>query len=321
MKSSWGVRRSFVPVAALAVVLAGCGGGTDDTKYGDGDGASGTRRFEQLDHMATASTFDSQLDTEGARGFRFVTSLAYAGEAGSATRALYVDDDTAATYVNEVLATAATPDLLLSQLNAQGVRGYQFVGIDARGTTYRKRNGSTASYSYTALLAQAPTARTASFYQTQLDGQGALGFRLVAELGFQATYVNVYEQNTTDGSVYDVVLVAQAANDASQANQLDTYGAAGYRLKATRVFGGSTYWVYESDTSQGLARFSYALRDDVGTAAALVTQANTELSSDRAFAGRLALPSGVFKSLYVLPIACDGVLCQSSVPFAAQTVQ
>jgi hypothetical protein len=300
-------------VVWLTAVLVACGGGEDAGSGGDGgDGGTGSRvhRYQELATAGTTAEFRTQLNAQGALGYRYISEVAYNG----GTRALFVNDASVA-YTYEVLDVKQTVADFVSQAVTQGQRGFRYTGGDTRGVVYRKVTNATETFTVEKEDSTAIGGLASAAFVAQVNARGANGFRLGAELVVGGTYFNLYEKSSVGARKYEVRVEDPVASESAQLARFDAYGASGYRMRTPHAFADGTMWLFERDTSQS-ATFRYFADSAVASAAALVAQANAQGTSGRGLEGQLVLVNGgVPRDLYVLASSCSGVLCDVRGPF------
>jgi hypothetical protein len=172
----------------------------------------------------------------------------------------------ALTYV-----TDRTP--LLAQMNAQGARGFQYVGGLVVNSDffnlYVKVQSATFSYE-----AQDSTTTSAALL-TQLNAQGTRGYRLD---GFLTSGTYFVKDNSTT-LTYQYELPAAQDTSAGFLTQANAQGARGFFFVFTYLVGGSTVAIYGKDSSS--AAYAYQLQPptDNLTPAQFVSQADTQGAS------------------------------------------
>lgn len=300
------IRRAMV--VCLSAVLVACGGGDDTDAGGDGGNGGTGSRVHRYAEFATASgtaDFRTQLNTQGALGYRYVGLPGYPG----ASRTLFVND-AAVAYTYEVLATPTTPVAFVDQVKAQGLRGFRLASYDDRGVVYRKVTNSTETFTYEAVDSVDHRGLPYATFVANVNARGAAGFRLHSELIFGGVFFDLYEKSSTPAT-YAVRVEDVAATESAQLARFDTNGQAGYRMRGIHAFAEGDLWVFERDTTKAneKATFRYFADPLVASAAALVTQANGQGASGRGLEGQMNLPGGVARDLYFLAANCSGVLC------------
>lgn len=177
----------------------------------------------------------------------------------------------ARTPLYEALTYVTERNALLAQMNAQGARGFQYIGGLLAGSgfvnLYVKDQNTT--FTYQAL----DPVNTASDLQTQLNAQGALGFRFDSFL----TSGNFYVCDNATSLIYSYDLPAAPTTTSTFLTQANGRGASGFYFVFTYLIGGTTVAIYGKDSSD--ARYQYELHPstDVNVSADdFVTQANVQ---------------------------------------------
>lgn len=266
--------------------------------------------YETLPAAGSTSVFLAQLNAQGARGFRFLSGLAFTQSPTSIELVQAYVKDAATAYTYERLAPPADAAELSTQLNAQGARGFSWVGAYSVGGEtsfiYQKQDASTATFGYRVLAAQAAGAD----YLAQANAQGADGF-----LGFTPAYligtaaVAIYGKRSDSASTFTYELAAQPGSDSAFLAELNNAGARGFRLRTPYFFTEGIRLVFARDSSQPTTFATIALAPPSGSAA-FVAQANTEGARGNGYIGDYSLPSGAVATLYFDETGCvDSVLC------------
>jgi hypothetical protein len=323
-----------------ALVLAACGGGNDDnvnpvpqtpsaqtpstqtpstqapsTQTPSTQAPSAqTMMYEAL---SNAKTFQpDEANTEGARGWRYLTSMDFALGVASQGGNIYVKD-IAATYTYSVVRDAANSVELLAQLNAQGAMGLKYAGpyviSGVNNIIYRKEDGSASTFNYRVL----PELANADDLLVQAKAQGAQGYyQMGAPLAFSASdIVRIYEKDSRSNAVYDYAAVPYepSINPDDFLAQLNEQGRQGFRFTVPYMFDSDPlhfYNLYEKDTMQS-ATFSYELMDVPDTLADYVEQANAQGARGFTLLGPFTFYSAgvVTKAIYMKPTDCTGFIC------------
>jgi len=268
--------------------------------------------YELSPSTGSKQEFLSQVNEEGAKGFRFLSPLGFDGGANS--QALFSKDaDTTYTFVAKDLDLTAEVSDFQNELNEQGAQGYRWAGPlflgDAGATVYRK-DASATTYSY---VVQSQGSAAADFL-AQANNLGASGYYITGPgyaVGSDA--VTVFEKAST-GAAYAYELLEPAGNENDFWEQLNAQGKRGFRFRTTYAFSDGARVIYEKDTTQSSSFVFYGL-DPQGTVSDFLSQANAEGKKGSAWIGDLVVPGGAARTLYVTPSACTGILCVSHGPF------
>ncbi|MGS1025924.1 hypothetical protein [Burkholderia glumae] len=288
-------------------------GSTGSTGNGSGSGSTNsgstlTSRFEALAPAADAASFLTLVNAEGAKGFRYLGDQFYSSD--NAIRSVFVNDGSASTYTYELLAPPSTQSDRLTQLNAQGARGFRFDGGLNYGTLYRN-DGSSATYSYQFL----PGTTSASAFLTQANAQGQSGYWYVGPFAFGGATQNMYMKNAASNATYAYEAPA-AANTASDfITQANAEGARGYRAKGEAMIGSDDVEIYFKDQTQS-PTFTFQSATTQTTSAAFLTQANTLGAQGNAYFGDLGFSAGTptTASVYLSAKNCIGFICTTLNP-------
>lgn len=276
MKFTQITRRAAV-VAAVAALAAcgGSGGGGDDSAGGGGDGGGTTPGTPtpvavtgQYRLLTAAADFTSSLaamNAQGAQGYAFLSPMG--PNASTVFGDFYVTDTAhaASKFDYVALPDAASADAALAQMNAQGAKGYAYKSGMAFGSItdlrslYVKDTSRSMSYSYERLPTSAATTRTA--YESQLNAEGAKGFRSVGPLFVGGDMFNLYGKDSSSATYTYTLRTATGqfgvANGAALQQQVNELGAQGYLYLGANVLGSETVMIYEkSSTQNGAVEYS-----------------------------------------------------------------
>lgn len=305
---------------ALCGSLSACGGGSFSFSAGGvsggiGSGSSGGGGTGQGGAHASLIVFESlppananpkaylqQLNAQGAKGLRYVGDQAF----GDGAQSVFVQDGLAPSYTYELQPGAATVGDFLAQANAEGARGFRYLGLFSVGGSamalYRADAGTAADYSYIAL----PPAASPAAFVAEANSQGSSGYWYAGPLPLNGAQ-DVFMRNSASPSTYAYQYQTAATTADGLAAQLNHQGSLGYRYKGALVFGGTSANLYIRDPSQNAA-FAYATAPVPASGAAFVSQAN---GMGMAYIGPISLGAaagGTFE-LYFSSGSCSGFLC------------
>ncbi|MBN3723153.1 hypothetical protein [Burkholderia sp. Ac-20379] len=332
------MKKAAALVALACLTLSACGGGDDSSPVASGSSSSGssassgggassgaggssgtgspgtgsstfTSRFEALTPANDAASFLTQLNAEGAKGFRYVGDEFFSGDASS-QHSIYVNDGSASTYTYELPVTQTTQSAYLAQMNAEGARGFRYDSDLTYGTLYRN-DGSSATYSY---QFQSNSASPADFL-VQANAQGQSGYWFVGPYFIGGAFLNLYAKNGASGATYAYEAPAESASASDFVTQANAEGARGFRAKGTQVFGSSSATVYVKDQTQS-PTFTYQAVTQQLTSAGFVTQSNTLGAQGNAYFSDMAFGASTASivSVYFVPKNCTGFLCTTLNP-------
>lgn len=316
--------RFFVIAASACLLLSACGG--DDVNNGGSSGGSSgtptnggttgtgpttgtnngsvrTMVYEALAAPTDATSFLAQLNTEGAKGYRYIAEVSFSGDGGS-IKNVFVNDSSN-TYDYEFQAADSTQAGFIAQANQEGTKGFRYDGPLTFGNLYRHQGNASSTYTYAAVAA--PTSSAA--FLTQANGQGQSGYWYYGPVQLNSAATSLYMKDNSSSSTYtyDAVTSAQSAGDfVTQANN---EGAKGYRFKGGMAFGTDSAAVYVKDQSQS-PTFTYQSQTPQTTSAAFIQQANAQGAESQAYLGDLSFGTTPV-SLYFLANGCTGFLCSS----------
>ncbi len=286
----------------------GTGTGTGSSSGSTGSGSTQTARFEALAPASDAASFLTQLNAEGAKGFRYLADEFYSGD--GAIHSVFVNDGSAGTYTYELPATPSTQADTLTQLNAEGARGFRYDGGLTYGTLYRN-DGASATYAYQFQSSSA----SGDAFLTQANAQGQSGYWFVGPFSIGGSSLNLYMKNAASSATYAYEAPAAATTSGDFITQANAEGARGYRAKGEQVFGSSTVAVYFKDQTQS-PTFTFQSATQQTTSAAFVTQSNTLGAQGNAYFGDLAFGTStpVIVSVYLAAKNCTGFMCTTLNP-------
>lgn len=273
--------------------------------------ATNTFMYEQLPYPADAAGLLNNLNTEGAKGFMFLSPLG----AGTSVAHVYVKTGDA-TYVYELKSPPADASAFLSQANEAGSRGFRWVGaLAVVGSTtvmlYRKDSDADATYTYRT-EASAPDKDS---FLAQVNAQGAAGyFNTAPGYVFGSGNTAVFEKSSAGSSTYAYELGDATADTSSALAQLEEKGARGYRYRYPYIFGSVRGSVFVKDLSQS-STFNYQALAAQATLDAEIAQSNTVGANGYGLVGPLGAGSEQ-RNYYYKPNNCTGVvLCKPTNPF------
>lgn len=270
--------------------------------------------YEALPPSTDPSAFSAALQSQGDRGFRFLTPLAAIDGTVIENASVFVKYADVG-YAYELKAETADSAAFLAQANEAGARGFRWVGpLSVNGTgffLYRKESNSSAAYSYRA----DPMPASKADYLAQANALGAQGYYNTAPfMQFGAEARSVFEKDTAGNATYGYELGEFASSEAEAMAQLDEKGSRGFRFRGPASFPDGGAQTYVKDLSQA-ATFSYEALDLQPTMAAQITQANTQGARNFGLVGPIGLGSAS-KMLYYKPTNCTGtVVCVPTGPF------
>lgn len=285
----WKVTNEGVLLARYAADASGPGL-TGSTTYATADPAQVRAAFD-----STRLTFDITGDNAvtgvdallalryvlGLRGAALTHGLQLAGGTRATLAAVttFMDEGCVAPIVRrgpiyEALPATATRTDLLAQANAQGARGYQYVGPLIQGAESFNlyaldTPGTQVGFSYRSL----DTPTSSAEFIAQLNSQGAERYRFVSVFDTGSLFVRDAGSTRT----FQYQALSQPATASAFVTQANAQGALGYAWVGPYAFGlSSIVMIYEKDS--GTATYAYALEASTNsnaTADDFVSQANT----------------------------------------------
>lgn len=175
------------------------------------------------------------------------------------------------TFLYEKLPIPADAAGLLSDLNAEGAKGFMFLSElgagGSIGAVYVKMSDATYVYEL-----KTPPADAGAFL-AQANEAGGRGFRWVGALSTSGTSsVMLYRKDSDAGATYTYRSEASATDKASFLAQVNAQGAAGYFNTAPGyIFGGDNIAVFEK-SSAGSATYAYEVGDTAADTSAALAQ-------------------------------------------------
>lgn len=316
--ASFTVKLSAPILLASLMLVSACGGGGSDNGEnltGGGGfqppptGTTSAPRYQAVAPVGTRAELLAQLNAEGPQGFGLLGLLAFPGDGAAATKNFYAKDGSA-TYTYEILDTPTTSDDLVTQANAQGNRGFRYLGaLQPFGTLYRK-SSTPAAYAYEAL----PVKSTVDTFVQQANAEGARGFWYANDLVFGTTTVSLFMKDSASNSQYTYEVLADNGTADAFVTQANAQGTRGFRYKGPFAFQSTIKSLYVKDTTQS-ARFTYETLALPSKSDSLVSQANNEGDAGLKFLGLASFGgSANITALYFKPASCTGFLCTSLNP-------
>lgn len=198
-----------------------------------------TYAWEALDLPATATALQAQLNAQGARGYARGTFMTD----GAVTSVFYVKDAQGlAPFSYELLPSQNSSSAFLNQANAQGARGFHFVGnfiIGGATVAIYGKDRSSARYVY---ALQAPTGEAApESFLAQANAQGLQGYRFVGEYVFAGepggqAYKNIYVKDSTQAATFDYKALGATSGSGALLTQANAEGQSGYFYAGSMIF-------------------------------------------------------------------------------------
>jgi hypothetical protein len=276
--------------------------------------ATNTFLYEQLPYPADTAGFLNDLNTEGAKGFMFLSPLG----SGTSVAHVYVKNGDA-TYVYELKTPPADAGAFLSQANEAGSRGLRWVGAMSVGGTapttvmmYRKDSDVDATYTYRTEA----SATDKDAFLSQVNAQGAAGyFNTAPGYFFGGVNTAVFEKSSAGGATYAYELGDTTTDTNGALAQFEEKGARGFRYRFPYLLGGGfSGSVFVKDLSQS-STFNYQALSDEATLDADIAQSNAVGANGYGFVGPLIVGTEL-RNYYYKPNDCAGVvLCKPTNPF------
>lgn len=214
-----------------------------------------TYTWEALDLPANATALQTQLNAQGARGFALGTFMTD----GTVNSVFYVREAQGLSpYSYELLTSQTTSANFLTQANAQGARGFFFLGeftIGGSTVAIYGKDSSSARYSY---ALQAPTGQAdPDVFIAQANAQGQLGYRFIGEYVFSGNpgtdaFKNIYVKDTAQAATFSYQALAETTNGPALITQANDQGQQGY------FYGGATMFFPNGYGNPGVTRNVYA---------------------------------------------------------------
>ena len=288
-------------------------GGTGGTGSGGNGGSGGgtlTWRYEAQPVAADKASFLTLVNSEGAKGYRYLGDYYYNASSGG-TQSIFVNDGTAQSYTYQLQTAPADMTSFVNTANAQGASGYRYEGPLTYGDLYRKDGGSSATYTYTTTGLPAD----ANAFLTQANGQGQSGYWFLGPIAVASVQANIYMKNNASSATYTYDALAPTSTVSDFIAQANSEGAKGYRAKGAMAFGTTISWIYVKDQTQS-PTFTYQSATIQSTGASFVQQSNTFGAQGSAYLSDIALgsPAPVMASYYFTPKNCTGFLCTTLNP-------
>jgi len=257
--------------------------------------------------LADTKAFVAQLNAQGTRGYRFVTSMVVGKEVGN----FYArDDGSTSEWKAEAAPTNSTA--LRQQLETQGAMGYRYVSTYRVGSSvsnlYVKDAGNTAILLYSL----EKEASNSVGILAQANGKGSGAYMMRNTLALSDGTFTMYEYDSSRSSArYAYKLEAAQDTMAKDLAQYNAQGQTGYRFLLPVVTGDGQFNLYARDASQS-SRFDWEAQSDTATTLdELTQQANDQGAKSYRYVGGLAYGKANVYNIYVKPNNCAGLLCRS----------
>ncbi|NIE84800.1 MULTISPECIES: hypothetical protein [unclassified Burkholderia] len=303
---------SFADASKIGDAVARTSGNVATKAEAVGNGAVLTPRFAAFPFQLDKASFLTLVNSQGAKGFRYLGSQSFLGDSGNKTRLLFVNDGSSSVYTYELQSAVSDQAGLLAQLNAQGARGYRYDNAINYGTLYRK-DDSSATYAYQIL----PRVASTDEFLVQANTQGQSGYGFVSTLVVDSNMAILYMKNSASNAVYGYHALPFASWPVDVLAQENDEGAQGYRARSPYFFGTETVTVYMKDLTQA-SSFRYEKTDEQPTmgltSAGFVAQANARGAQGYGYYGDLASSATMTTSIYFQPSNCAGFLCTTLDP-------
>lgn len=240
-------QRSFRYVTAKAVMSGG--GSTLFNLYVKD---SGTFTYKLVPTATTKATLQTQLNTQGAAGYRWTGDLGWMQSGTFASFAVYRKlVGTSTTYTYTVLNAVSDSAGTITQANQQGAVGALMVGADTllvgpdTVRIYETASGSSARYSYEAQSALGTESNALSL----LNSQGSRGYRFRNESVFTDGTKSLFVKDTTQSSNFVYKFATPATTISGVITAANTEGALGYAYTSDYSFSGTQKTVYVKPSS------------------------------------------------------------------------
>jgi hypothetical protein len=316
---------TLTTAVACALALTACGGGGDDSASpgsdsGSNPGSSSTGgatplvfSYEAQPVATDANSFLALLNSEGARGYRYLSDKTFS----DGTKSIFLNDGMAPTYACEMLAP---PTDYAAQANTEGAKGYFAfdTGNNFPYNFYCQGSGAAVQYIYSYASDVVPS--STSDFIDQLNQWGKSGYYIngqVIDVNSNIVFQTSYEKNTISTPNYTYALLTPQTDLNNYVSQLNSEGAQGYRgqkynlllnYAPYNVYGsGMDVMVYMKDQSQS-ATFTYLTDTPPTTSAAFIAQANSYGTQNYGYIGEVTL-SGQPVSFYFKANNCTGFIC------------
>ena len=318
------MKKPLITLAAAmtcTLALTACGGGGDDNVGSDGTttdntnpaGGSYTFSYEAQPTASSANDFLALLNSEGARGYRYLSDKTFS----DGTKSIFLNDGMAPTYVCEMLDPPADP---IAQADVEGAKGYFYfdTGNNFPYNFYCQGSGASAQYTYSYASDVVPSS-TADFLN-QINQWGQSGYYIngqVMDVNSLLVTETSYAKNTISAPIYSYDIETPPTDAADYLTQLNNKGAEGYRGQKYNLLldyapynayqSGVDVMVYMKDQSQS-ATFTYLSDTPPAASADFIAQANSHGSQGYGYIGEVTL-SGQTTSFYFKANNCTGFIC------------
>ena len=296
----------------------GSGGGSGGGTGGGSGGGSGTQAVTGTYQLKPAVTTHAQMLSDanamGQNSYVLLSTLSGTITSTSAELGDFYLTDTAHagrkfSYINPGAATNMND--FVAQLNQQGSSGYMyksdaiFPGASDIRSVYVKDNSRSDQFSYKAV---SPVGVTAQAFSTELNTQGAAGYRYLGpQIDSKGQIFSLYAKRN-DSVTYQYQIISlnmpySAADNAGLQKLLTDKGAQGWFMRGTEGLGsmGSTFVdVYEKSSAQSGA-IEYKVESGP-TSSALQTQLtnmNANAANGFFFLSQFGTADGKFSNISV----------------------
>jgi hypothetical protein len=344
------MKLALVSVLMSAVFVAACGGGGSDTPAAGSPPpstppASGSPpasppppsapppspappsstivtspSYEAITYVDARAGLTAQANAQGARGFAYYSGLVLDETPLTSGDAIFTNfyvKESNTSFSYESLDLPTTRQALLTQLNAQGARGFAwYSGIASGNDLYSLyvKESSAVTISYEFL----DETTTAAGFLSQASAQGARGFLYSGGYTTGGSAFNIYGKVNGSSAQYSYRLESVPTTQAALLSQVNTQGQSGYKFAGGQVFVGEPingtriFNAYVKDTAQN-ASFEWRSVAPAYTTTSLVAQANEQGLADFRLFGNYATTAGsvtTISTFYFKSNNCIGILCR-----------
>ncbi len=204
-----------------------------------------TYLYQTVPAASSVAAFISQLNTQGALGYRYFGDQIYAGTVAS----VLVKESSSATYQYRGLTPASSASTFLALVNSEGAQGYQYqgdVGIDSGGgnfvfaSVFSRNSATPSTYSYETATITA----SAAALVVQANSQGARNFLYRGGIAFSGSFsetLSLYEKDNTRGDTFRYEQLARSATAPAFLSQTNAQGARRFRYFGEVGFADGTF--------------------------------------------------------------------------------
>jgi hypothetical protein len=181
--------------------------------------------YQSFPALSSAAALVTQLNAQGAQGFRYLGDLVLEGAATS----LLAKDSATDSFTYQQLPLATNPTDFLTQLNTQGAAGFSFEGnigfFDGVNFVFSSLFVKNTAHNSTFVYETRSPATAPAGFLTLVNAQGARGFRYRGDIAFGATINSLFVKDNARTERYVFEVLTPSASSTAFLTQANAQGA------------------------------------------------------------------------------------------------